>query len=65
MPAGQRVDARAGDRRAEEHRMHQRPPVCAASAAAQPAVGDRRLVVDVRGQERVVVLGQQIGQPRR
>ena len=33
-------------------------PVCAASAAAQPSYGDGRLVVDVRGQQRVVVVGE-------
>ena len=36
--------------------------VCAASSRAQPAVRDGRLVVDVRGQQRVVVLGEQLGQ---
>ena len=36
--------------------------VCAASAAAQPAVRDGRLVLDVRGQQRVVVLGEQLGE---
>ena len=62
MPAVSALDAGAGDRRAEEDRMHQRPPVCAASASRKPAVRDGRLVLDVRGQERVVVVGQQLGQ---
>ena len=42
--------------------MHQRLPVCAASAPRSGAYG-RRLVVDVRGQERVVVVGEHLGQP--
>ena len=39
--------------------------VCAASSLAEPAVRDGRLVVDVRGQQRVVVVGEQLGQPSR
>ena len=61
----QRVHARARDRRAEEHRMHQRLPGLRRELAAELAVRDRRLVVDVRGQQRIVVVGEQLGQPRR
>ena len=59
----QRVHAGAGDRRAEEHRMHQRLPGLVGELGAEVAVGNRRRLVDVRRQKRVIVVGQQLGQP--
>ena len=44
--------------------MHQRLPGLRRKLAAEPAVRDRRLVVDVRGKKRIVVVGEQIDQPR-
>ena len=38
--------------------------VCAASCLAQPSGRDRALVLDVRGQQRVVLVGEHLGQPR-
>ena len=63
MPAISESDARTGDRRAEEHRMHERAPGLRRERLAQPAVRDARLVVDVRGQERVVALREHEAQP--
>ena len=37
--------------------------VCAASSPRSRPYGDGRLVVDVRGQQRVVVVGEQLDQP--
>jgi hypothetical protein len=53
-PADQLGDPGAGDGRAEEHRMHQR----GAGLPAQRRRGVGRAVLDVRGQQRLVVLGQ-------
>src|SRR5215203_4069183 len=58
----QLIHARARDRRAEEHRMHQRLPGLRRKLAAESAVRDRGLVVDVGGKKRVVVVGEQIDQ---
>ena len=63
MPADQRIHAGARDRRAEEHRMHQRLPGLRRELAAQLAVRDGRLVVDVCGEERIVVVSEQFDQP--
>ena len=66
MIAGdQRVHAGAGDRRAEEHRMHQRPPRLRRELAAELGVRERVVVVDVGGQQRVVVVGEQLGERAR
>jgi hypothetical protein len=43
--------------------MHARPLGLCRQAGAEPGVRDRRLVVDVRGQQRVVVLGEEVDQP--
>ena len=40
----------------------QRLPGLRRELVAEPAVRDGRLVVDVRGEERIVVVGEQIGQ---
>jgi len=61
----QRIPARTRDRRAKEHRMQQRLPGLRRKGAAELAVGNGRLVVDVRGQKRVIVVSKQIGQPGR
>jgi hypothetical protein len=42
--------------------MHQRPPRLRRELAPQPRVRHRRLVVDVRGEQRVVVVGEQLDQ---
>src|SRR5215218_1734198 len=42
--------------------MYQRFPGLRRKLAAEPLVRDRRLVVDVRGKKRVVVVGEQIDQ---
>ncbi len=63
MPADQRIHAHPRDRRAKEHRMHQRLLGLRRKLAAEPAVRDRRLVVYIRGQQRIIVGSQQIDQP--
>ncbi len=60
----QHIDARSGDRRAEEHRMHKRPFGLLRELVAKPAERDRRLVLDVVGEELVVALGEH-GRKRR
>ena len=55
--ARQGLHARARDRRAEEHRLHERPLRLSSELRAKPAIRNARLVVDERGQERIVVLG--------
>ena len=55
----QRVDAGARDRRAEVHRVHERLRGLRRQLAPQPRVRD--LVLDVGGEERVVVVGQHVG----
>jgi hypothetical protein len=64
-PGQQRLDAGAGDRRAEEHRVHQPPPGLGHELTTEPAVGECRLVVDPGGQHGVVMVGEQLGQPGR
>jgi hypothetical protein len=59
----QRADARPGQRRAEEHRAGQPAPGLCREFPAQPAIGDRGLAADVRGHDRLVLLGQHFGQP--
>ena len=61
-PGGQRVHAGTGARRPEEHGMHERPPRLRGEPRPQPGVRDRRLVLDVRGQECVVVVGEPVDQ---
>src|SRR5215211_1259381 len=58
----QLIHARPGDRRAEEHRMHQPIPSLRRKLAAESTVRDRRLVVDIGRKKRVVVVGEQIDQ---
>ena len=45
--------------------MHERPPGLGGELATEDGVRHRRLVVDIRGQQRVVVLGEQLDQPAR
>ena len=52
----QQVHAGAGDRRPEEHRVHDRAPRLRRERLAQARRGHARLVVDIGGQERLVVL---------
>ena len=60
---GQLRDPGPGDRRAEVHRVHQAPPGLGGQCPAQPPVGQPGLVAHVVGQQVLVVLGQQLGQP--
>jgi hypothetical protein len=62
-PGGQRPHAGAGDRRAEEHRVHQRLPGLAGQLGPEPPEGDGRPAVDVGGQQPLVVVGEQVDQP--
>ncbi len=64
-PRPERVRSGAGDRRSEVDRVD--PPLCGLGGelVQEPAVGDRRLVLDVRREKRVVALGEQVDQPRR
>ena len=62
MPADSAVEPGTGDGRAEEHRVHPRRRGLGSEHLAQPRVRDARLVVDVRREQRLVVLGQQLEQ---
>lgn len=62
-PGDQGVHPGPGDRRAEVHGMHQRPPGLRRQLIAEPVVREHRAVLDVRGQQRVVVVGEKLGQP--
>jgi hypothetical protein len=62
---GQRLHPGAGDRRAEVHRVDQPPADLRRQLGSEPPVRDRRRVVEVGGQQRVVVVGEQLGQPGR
>ena len=64
-PAHQRIHTGTGARRTEEHWMHQHPSGLRREFLAEPPLRHPRLAVDVRGQDRVVLLGQQLGQPGR
>ena len=64
-PAHQRVHPRPGQRRPEEHRVHPAPPGLRGQFLAQPPVRDLGLAPDVRGHDRLVVLGEHLGQPGR
>ena len=62
-PVDQRPYARSRYRRTEEDGMHERPAALRRELAAQPAVRDRPLVVDVRGEQRVVAFGEHVDKP--
>jgi hypothetical protein len=64
-PGRQRLDARAGDGRAEVDGMHSCPPGLGGERAPQVLVGDGRLAVDVGGEERIVVVDENLRQARR
>jgi hypothetical protein len=57
------VHAGAGDGRAEQDRMHQRLPGLAGQLAPKLPVRERRLIIHVGGQQRVVMVGEQAGEP--
>jgi hypothetical protein len=60
---GQAIHPGAGDGRAEVHRVDQAPADLGGQRPAEPAVADRGRVVHPGGQQGVVVVGQQLGQP--
>ena len=60
QPGPQRLDALPGDRRPAEDGVHEAPPGLLGERVAQPPPGQR--VVDVRGQHRVIPLGEHLGQ---
>jgi hypothetical protein len=58
------IDAGAGDGRAEVHGMDPRLLGLAGERAAQIRVGDVGLVVEAGGEQRLVVVGEHLGEPR-
>jgi len=58
------ADARAGRRRAEEHRVDQGPLGLRTELGAQAVGGEACLVVDVRGEQGVVVRGEYVDEAR-
>ena len=60
----QRVDARARDGGTEVHRVCLRVPDLRGQLLVEPLARCRRLVIEVGGQDGVVVFGQDFGQPR-
>ena len=53
----------SGDRGAEEDRMHQCAPGLRGELAAQPRVGNAGVVLDVAGQDVLVMLGEGLSEP--
>jgi hypothetical protein len=53
-PGGQRADARSGDRRAEVHRVYQCLPGLVRERGPEPPAGQRVLMGEVIGEQRVV-----------
>src|SRR5262249_56812929 len=62
-PRREVVDARARHRRAGEYRVHQTSPGLSRERRGKPVVGQPGLIENVVGQQRVVTLGEQVGQP--
>ena len=60
----QRVDAGPVRGRAEEHGVDDAAPRLDGQLLAEPRVRERRLVADVRAEDRLVVLGEDLGQRR-
>src|SRR5207244_4941176 len=61
----QRTHTCAGERRTEEHGMYEHSSGLRGELLAELPVRNAPLVVDVRSQDRVVLFGEQLGQPVR
>ena len=62
-PGHQRLHACSRPRRADVDGMHERTPDLGRELFAQPAIRDP-VILDVRGQEHLVPIGEHLGQPR-
>ena len=64
QPGRQAVQARPGDSRAEVDRVHEGPARLRGELRAQPGVRQRPIVIEVGSEQRIVVVGQRVGETR-